>query len=163
MTKEKALYQVKLILDYLPDEEYNKIPDETIEYIENNMEYSEDIKINPDIPLENQKIDEKAYSFLEKIIKKIENPQSNNKNIVDKSSIDNLSREELIKLLDSYKQENLKISKAKDLINEYKNILANKDEEINEFKKINQDLYINIQKCPKLIRKLFFKNLEKNY
>ena len=30
LTKAKMLYQVKLILDYLPEEEYNLIPKETI-------------------------------------------------------------------------------------------------------------------------------------
>lgn len=41
LSKAKALYQVKLILDYLPEEEYKLIPKETIEYIENNFEYDE--------------------------------------------------------------------------------------------------------------------------
>ena len=30
LSKAKALYQVKLILDYLPEEEYKLIPKETI-------------------------------------------------------------------------------------------------------------------------------------
>ena len=32
LSKAKALYQVKLILDYLPEEEYKLIPKETIDY-----------------------------------------------------------------------------------------------------------------------------------
>ena len=40
LTKAKSLYQVKLILDYLPEEEYDLIPQETIDYIEDNFEYS---------------------------------------------------------------------------------------------------------------------------
>lgn len=32
LSKAKAIYQVKLILDYLPDEEYKLIPQETIDY-----------------------------------------------------------------------------------------------------------------------------------
>ena len=72
LSKAKALYQVKLILDYLPEEEYSLIPKETIEYIENNFEYDENFLIDPKIPLEKQKIDDKAYEMLEKIIKATE-------------------------------------------------------------------------------------------
>ena len=36
MTQNQALYQVKLILDYMPDEDYNKIPEETIRFIHEN-------------------------------------------------------------------------------------------------------------------------------
>ena len=43
LSKAKLLYQVKLILDYLPKEEYNLIPQETIYYIEDNFEYDENI------------------------------------------------------------------------------------------------------------------------
>ena len=77
MTQNQALYQVKLILDYMPDEDYDKIPEKTIQYIYENMEEDENIKINPEIPLEEQDIDEKTYNFLEKIIMQIENPQIN--------------------------------------------------------------------------------------
>jgi len=77
MTKEKALYQVKLILDYLPEEEYKLIPQETIDYIEDNFEYDENFTLNPDIPLEDQKIDDKAYDFLEKVVKQAEKAQKN--------------------------------------------------------------------------------------
>ena len=79
MTKSEALYQVKLILDYLPEEEYKLIPKETIDYIEENFEYDENISIDPNIPLENQNIDDKAYEFLDKVIKSTE---VNNKTIV---------------------------------------------------------------------------------
>ena len=43
LTKAKMLYQVKLILDYLPEEEYNLIPKETINY-NMDQESSEDLK-----------------------------------------------------------------------------------------------------------------------
>ncbi len=160
MTKEKSLYQVKLILDYLPNEEYDKIPEETIKYIEENMEYSDDVKINPDIPLENQNIDDKTYDFLEKIIKRIENPQQYD-NSKDNSSEEELPREKLIELLEKYKAENTKVNKAKELLEEYKSALEKKDKEIIELKRINQDLYNSIKKCPKIFRKILFKNFEK--
>ena len=55
-TKAKSLYQVKLILECLPEEEYKLIPEETINYIEDNFEYDENIAIDPNIPLEKQNI-----------------------------------------------------------------------------------------------------------
>ena len=159
MTNGQALYQIKLILDYMPDEDYNKIPKKTIQYIYENMEEDKNIEINPEIPLENQDIDEKTYVFLNKIVKQIEYPKSSNQENSNKER--ELTREELINLLDEYKKENSKIEKAKNLINQYKQELEQKDREIIELKQVNQDLYTNIQKCPKLFRRLFFRNIEK--
>lgn len=158
MTQNQALYQVKLILDYMPDEDYNKIPEETIKYIYENMEEDKNIVINPDIPLENQDIDEKTYDLLEKIVKQIENPQINEQD--NSNEVKELNKEELIKLLEKYKQENSKIEKAKDLLNEYKQALEQKNKEILKLKESNQELYTNIQKCPKIIKKLFFRKME---
>ena len=67
LTKSKSLYQVKLIIDCLPKDEYKLIPQETIDYLEKNLEYDEKIVIHPDIPLDDQNIDDKAYDMLEKI------------------------------------------------------------------------------------------------
>ena len=72
MTKEKALYQAKLILDNLPKDEYALLPQEEIQYILENMEYDENITINPDIPLEAQDIDDATVSILEKILNKVD-------------------------------------------------------------------------------------------
>ncbi|MBO4293050.1 MAG: hypothetical protein J5881_01495 [Clostridia bacterium] len=158
MNQNQALYQVKLILDYMPDEDYNKIPKETIQYIHENMEEDESIYVKPDVPLEKQDIDEKTYDILDKIIKQIEYSESNHHE--NSNKIKELSREELISLLESYKQENAKIGKAKDLIIQYKQALEQKDREIVELKEANQDLYTNIQKCPKIIKRLFFRKME---
>ena len=57
LSQAKVLYQVKLILDYLPEEEYKLIPQEMIDYIEDNFEYDENFSIDPEIPLEKQKIE----------------------------------------------------------------------------------------------------------
>jgi len=141
MTQNQALYQVKLILDYMPDEDYNKIPEETIKYIYENMEEDKNIVINPDIPLENQDIDEKTYDLLEKIVKQIENPQINEQD--NSNEVKELNKEELIKLLEKYKQ-----------------ALEQKNKEILKLKESNQELYTNIQKCPKIIKKLFFRKME---
>ena len=175
VTKEKALYQVKLILDYLPDEEYKLIPKETIDYIENNFEYDENFSIDPNIPLEKQNIDDKAYETLDKIVKAAEYNKKHMKNInisekngnfeeinksnnSDNAEIENVRLKNLVEVL---KRENSKISKAKDLIAEYKNMLQQKDEEIENLKRRNDELYNCIQKLPKIIKVLFIKDLNK--
>ena len=173
LSKAKALYQVKLILDYLPEEEYKLIPKETIEYIENNFEYDENFSINPNIPLEKQKIDDKAYEILDKIVKATEVTKNENK-LHDKAKmnayiqevkesnqnyndrIENIRPKNLVEML---KKENSKILKAKDLISDYKDALKQKEDEIEKLKKNNQDLYNCIQGLPKIIKKLFIKDL----
>lgn len=168
LTKAKALYQVKLILDYLPKEEYELIPQETIEYIEDNFEYDENISIDPTIPLEKQKIDDKAYELLEKIVEQTKKTKekTNDKEIskyleqVKKSNenfniqIENIKLKNIIETLE---KENEKIPKAKQLVEEYKEILKQKDIEIENLKENNKYLYECNQKIPKFIRKFFIK------
>lgn len=131
LTKAKALYQVKLILDYLPKEEYELIPQETIEYIEDNFEYDEKITINPHIPLEKQKIDSKAYDMLEKIIKQTE-----------KSKVSN--EQEIIEYVESVKKSNKnfeeKIAKS-NKINNRKEM----DEYIKTIKESNENFETKIE------------------
>lgn len=173
LSKAKALYQVKLILDYLPEEEYKLIPKETIEYIENNFEYDEKFSINPNIPLEKQKIDDKAYEILDKIVKATEVTKNENK-LHDKAKMnayiqevkesnqnynDRIENIRLKNLVEMLKKENSKILKAKDLISDYKDALKQKEDEIEKLKKNNQDLYNCIQGLPKIIKKLFIKDL----
>ena len=158
MTKEESLYQVKLILDCLSDEEYFKIPMDVITYIEQNMKYSGEISINPDIPLEKQNIDEKTYDFLEKIIKEINIHETNNSIKKDENSFKDLEKNELIEILNKYIEENKKIHRAKELIKEYTLAIEEKNKQIENLKSVNQELYTSIKKCPKLIRRLFFKN-----
>lgn len=81
LSQAKVLYQVKLILDYLPEEEYKLIPQEMIDYIEDNFEYDENFSIDPEIPLEKQKIDDKAFEMLDKIVKSAEITKKENKSI----------------------------------------------------------------------------------
>ena len=72
LTKGKILYQVKLILDCLLEDEYDLIPDDVIDYMEDNYEYDENITIDENIPLEKQKIDKNTYEILDLILKEIE-------------------------------------------------------------------------------------------
>ncbi len=177
LTKEKVLYQVKLILDCLPEEEYNLIPQKYIDYIEDNFEYDENISIDSELPLENQNIDEQTYEILDEIMKNIESTKTNrsleknnmkpevaeyvkkikesNKNYETK--IENIQLNNLIEIL---KKENSKIPKAKELLEEYKKALKQKDEEIIRLRENNQYLYKNIQKIPKVVRRFFIKDIE---
>ena len=172
LSKSKALYQVKLILDYLPEEEYRLIPKETIEYIENNFEYDENFSIDPKIPLEKQKIDDKVFGMLDKIVKSAEMTKKENKSIKNAemvsylkeiresnqnydARIENIRLKNLVEML---KKENSKIPKAKDLLSDYKDALKQKEYEIEKLKKNNQDLYNCIQGLPKIIKKLFIKD-----
>lgn len=158
MTKEKALYQVKLILDNLNEQEYNLIPKEDINFINENMQFSEDITINPSIPLEEQQIDEKAYEYLEKIINKIEKNQQIQNQLVEK--YEGYDRFELIKEIEKYKLNNEKNNEIKNLLQDYKKLVDIKNDEINKIKENNDILYNSIKKCPKLIRKFYFRNFE---
>ncbi len=168
ISKEKALYQVKLILDYLPEEEYNLIPQEIIDYVEDNFEYDENFTINPNIPLEEQHIDDKAYEILDKIIKEAEkNKSASNKNelleYVEEAKKENqefdikVENIRLKSIIETLKKENKKIPKAKSLIEEYKEALKQKDDEIQQLKLKNKQLYENLQKIPLFLRKIFIK------
>ena len=151
LTKAKMLYQVKLILDYLPEEEYNLIPKETINYIEDNFEYDENIKIDPNIPLENQNIDDSSYKYLEKIIAEAEKNQkaSKNKELEDyikdvkesnknfETNVENIRLKELVELL---KKENGKIPKIKSLVEDYKNALEDIDKLVSALKN-SEDIF----------------------
>ncbi len=168
LTKAKALYQVKLILDYLPEEEYRQIPQEMIDYIEENLEYDENITINPNIPLEEQKIDSQTYKILEKIVEETEKESKKvyNDEIamyvkkVKESNQEfdtNMENIKLKKLIDLLQKENKKIPKAKDLLQEYKSQLKTKDKEIIELKNQNEELKNMLNKIPRVIKKIFIK------
>ena len=166
LTNEKANYQVKLILSHLPKEEYHKIPQKIINYIENNCEYDENIKIDPTIPLENQNIDKKSYQLLEKILNIVQNSE-NVCELENFSFIDSPNSNELDvkmtemtwkKILNDISNEKNKNQQAKELLEEYIKLAKKKDIEIENLKKHNEELYELIKKIPKFIRKIFIKN-----
>ena len=172
ISNDKVLYQVKVILDYLPEDEYKLIPKETIDYIEENFEYDENFSIDPNIPLEKQKIDDKAYEMLDKIVKSAEITKKENKSIINtemnaylqkvresnKNYNTRIENIRLKNLVDMLKKENSKIQKARDLLYEYKDAIKEKDNEIEKLRRNNQNLYNCIQGLPKIIKKLFIKN-----
>ena len=84
----------------------------------------------------------------------IQEVKESNQNYNDR--IENIRLKNLVEML---KKENSKILKAKDLISDYKDALKQKEDEIEKLKKNNQDLYNCIQGLPKIIKKLFIKDL----
>lgn len=72
MTKSKAYYQAYLVLECLSEEEYSLIPQELLNEIESKMEVDTSIVVDASIPLEKQKIDEKTYDILDRVIRAIE-------------------------------------------------------------------------------------------
>lgn len=167
MTKEKALYQAKLIIENLSDEEYALIPQDFLDYVNENMEYDESITINPDLPLEEQDIDDKTYDILEDMLDRIDKnamKELEEKNeIVEGSDKFNALKDENLKLkelTERLKNENSKIVQIKDLVQNYKDELNRKTKEIEDLKAQNEALYNSIKKAPKLVRKLYFKDFE---
>jgi hypothetical protein len=167
MTKEKALYQAKLIIDNLSDEEYSLIPKDFIDYINENMEYDESITINPDIPLEEQDIDDKTYDILEEMLNKIDKSaisklEEGEEVVEGTKEFEDLKNEnmKLKKLAETLQLENSKIAKIKELVQDYKDELSKKSNELEDLKAQNEALYNSIKKCPKLIRKIYFKEFE---
>ena len=165
MTKEKALYQAKLVIENLSDEEYALIPEEFLEYVNSNYEYDENITINPDIPLEQQQIDEKTYVILDEMLSRIDSKnivtEDTDKKVIDDNSeflkSENIRLNSLIEMLQT---ENSKIPRIKELVTEYKTELEKKTNEIELLKQQNSELYSSIKKTPWLIRKMFFKDFE---
>lgn len=172
VAKDKALYQVKVILDYLPRDEYALISPETIEYIDENYEFDENFSLDLNVPLYEQKISSKAYSVLKKVVKEIET----NAEIYKDIQLDNMSNEDVQKNLRITKSENLKLKQmienlkvnsdkvddAKQLVIDYRQVLTNKDDEIIKLKeqlssvqKDNEDLIGMMNKVPSFFRKLF--------
>ena len=138
------------------------------------MEYDEKIVIHPDIPLEDQNIDDKAYDMLEKIMKQVEENKKKSikqqteeyvKNIRGSNKefdmkIENIELKKIIKKLE---EENSKLPKAKKLVEEYQKVLKQKYNQIKELKEKNSYLYEYIDNIPKLIRKIFIKEEIKKY
>ena len=135
------------------------------------MTNTENIIINPNISLEKQKIDDKAYKLLNEIIKSTEKnnnlTKSNNfeidtyvakirnSNEAYNVKIENIK---LNHLIENLKKETTKIPEAKKLFEEYKLLIKQKDKEIKKLKEENLNLYCDLTKIPWIIRKIFIKN-----
>lgn len=60
----KAYKEVLEIIKYFPENEYNKIPKEKIEYFKNNMDKNYEFRIDPNIDLSKQKISNEANAII---------------------------------------------------------------------------------------------------
>lgn len=181
MTKEKAYYQALLILKHLPKEEYDLIPREIIDDIENKMEYDENITIDSSVELEKQKIDEKTYNILDKVIKAVEKNKkvdisSNNRLVLQENKINREQLEmndyirkcktenelheagiEIIRLnqiIEMLRKENTKIGEAKELIIGYKNVTMSKEEEIKNLNEEVKKIKKNNEELYELLNKI---------
>ena len=142
------------------------IPTETIDYIEENFEYDENISIDNNIPLENQNIDEKTFEILDKIVKKIELDKKENDNKKVKGYINEIKKSNesynvklenirLKNIIETLEKENSKIPKAKELLEEYQKLIGQKNNKISILINVNKGLNENINKIPKILRKIF--------
>ena len=153
MTKEKVLYQVKLILDNLNEEEYKRIRKEDLDYIYNHMEYDENITIDTSLSFEELDLDPVTYDVLERIINnaQVSEEEKSNEEYIDNSAS---------KIENNVEIQAKKIEELKKMVVDYKTLVDNKDEEIKRLSENNAQLYNSIKKCPFFIRKIFFKDFE---
>ena len=199
MTKPQAYYEAYLVLQCLSKVEYNLIPQSLLDEITSKMEKDDSIKVDPTIPLEKQKLSDKTYDILDKVISaiekaygkdaidhpenvKVEEKKPNKPEEIDldfdikdtkKTSYSgNMSesklKEENIRLqsiIESLKVESAKVGQAKELVLDYKELVEKKETEINKLKEEvtklqgdNADLIDQINKFPKLLRKIFIKD-----
>ena len=63
-TYAKAYTEVLEIISYFPQEEYNKIPKEKIEYYKENMDKNYKFTINPEIDLDKQNVSKEAGAII---------------------------------------------------------------------------------------------------
>ena len=155
MTKEKSLYQVKLILECLPKKEYSLIPKDMLEYIENNFEHDDSIIIDPETPIENQKIDDKTYDMLEKILKRISITKDNIEKDSDTVKTENIK---LKNIISSLQIEQKKADKAKSLMQEYNDAMKRYKDEIDTLSTEKAYLEDCLNKIPSLVKKIFLRN-----
>ena len=174
MTKAKAYYEAYLVLKCLSDVEYSLIPKYLLEEIEAKMEVDDSIVIDESIPLDKQKLDEKTYSILDRVIKAIENSYGNGAidnpelyagKVTKEEKKQTKDSDEIIKLkniISALEEESKKVEEAKQLYYDYKEIVARKDQKIrvlqienNNLKKNIASLKKNVEHIPKFIRKLY--------
>ena len=170
LSTEKAMYQAYLIIECLPEEEKNLIPLEKIENLKNQMEIDESIKINPNISLSKQKIDDKTIDILESILKKIDKSEIQYKtkfnNVKEEQDVVNILKlselltenymlNEKIKNIESSNQ---KIEDYREIATKFKDILEilNNENEVllSKLEKLNK-IY---EELPVFVKKIFLRN-----
>ena len=170
LSKPQYLYQAKLIIDCFPKEDYDSIPKKTLKYIEENMQVDPNIKINPEISLEEQDVDPQTWKFLKDIADEVSDNQfyeeykyeiSDYLNDIDVQNKGNEARIENINLhkdINQLKNENQKLPQAKDLIYGYQKLISQKDKEIKQLKQECDSLTDSLNRIPKFVKRLFLRN-----
>ena len=92
----KAYTEVVEIISHFPKEEYEKIPEEKIEFYKNNMDKNYIFKINPDIDLAEQNISKEANAIIIMLYKEYFATEEQ-KEKIDKILAENSRKEELEK------------------------------------------------------------------
>ncbi len=170
LTNEKAMYQAYLVIENLPENEKNLIPQEEIEKLKNGMKIDEKIKINPSISLVKQKIDDKTLKILASILKKVKIDESkieNNfieirevKDVMDIKKISELLTENYIlnEKIINIENSNQKLEEYKEIAFKFKSVLEilnnEKEKLLEKLKKVNKAY----EELPSLVKKLFIKN-----
>lgn len=157
LSKAKAMYQTWLIIDGLPKTEQNLISHDLLEEIKTSMEVDENITIDFNIPLEQQKLDDKTWNMLDKVLKnakkngyeKNKNKNEKTTNEVEKIKLENIALTEQLKKM---------TEQSKELVMDYKKAFETSQAENEKLKKNCEDLISSLNKIPKWIRGIFLGN-----
>lgn len=164
LSNEKAMYQAYLIIENLPENEKKLISSEEIEKLKNNMDIDESIKINPEIDLKKQNIDEKTFKILNCIFKKSENTLENiiknnndNKTFIQIKSLKELLMENyiLIERLDSFKVKNQNLKEYKDTLISFKKLFEGLKKEKESLLEKQQKIIKAYEEIPNSIKRIF--------
>lgn len=132
---QKRLYEVNEILNYLPQEDYNKIPVDIIQFIQNNMEKDYYWSINKEKAFENQELNRDTIAILSYINTEYLLNQEQ-KDFMEQIHIQNdINMQNEIK--DKYNVDELFKKKIKQTVNINENLeIITKDDNLKFWKKI---------------------------
>lgn len=132
---QKRLYEVNEILNYLPQEDYNKIPVDIIQFIQNNMEKDYYRSINKQKAFENQELNRDTIAILSYINTEYLLNQEQ-KDFMEQIHIQNeINMQNEIK--DKYNVDELFKKKIKQTVNINENLeIITKDDNLKFWKKI---------------------------
>lgn len=170
LSNEKAMYQAYLVIECLPEEEKNLIPLEEIENLKKQMKIDENIKINPNISLSKQKIDDKTLDILDSILKRIDknetkikvelNEIKESQDVIDIKRISKLLTENYIlnEKIKNIEGSNQKVEEYRDIAVKFKDVLEilndEKDMLMVQLEKLNK----TYNELPSLVKKIFLNN-----
>ncbi len=140
-TYAMAYREVSEILKYLPKEEYQKVPQEEIDFFYKNSDKNYLFKIDNSVSIENQKISKKAYAILtylfikyianEKQKEVINNILNHNDYLIEQEAYKKYNPDELFKSNNS--ENDTKTNNIEDVSENSKNIVVYKKSWIRDF------------------------------